>query len=70
MKRLVEYITENYTPKSISVAVLFVKPGRVDIPVRQYYAWEMDNDDLLVGYGMPWENKYRNLPFIAKLKNQ
>lgn len=68
MKRLVQFITENYTPKSVSVAVLFVKPGRVDIPVKQFYAFEMENDDLLIGYGMPWENKYRNLPYIAKLK--
>ncbi len=68
MKRLVQFILENYTPKSVSVAVLFVKPGRVDIPVRQYYAYEMENDDLLIGYGMPWENKYRNLPYVAKLK--
>lgn len=68
MKRLVQFITENYTPKSVSVAVLFVKPGRVDIPVKQFYAFEMENDDLLIGYGMPWENKYRNLPYIAKLQ--
>ena len=68
MKRLVQFILENYTPKSVCVAVLFVKPGRVDIPVRQYYAYEMENDDLLIGYGMPWENKYRNLPYVAKLK--
>ncbi len=68
MKRLVAYLQENFAPKSISVAILFVKPGRVDIPVKQYYACEMVNDDLLIGYGLPWENKYRNLPFIAKLK--
>ncbi|WP_392561075.1 phosphoribosyltransferase family protein [Orbus sturtevantii] len=67
MKRLVKFISENYTPKSISVAILFVKPSRIAIPVRQYYAYEMVNDDLLIGYGMPWENKYRNLPYVAKL---
>ncbi len=69
MKRLVAYLQENFAPKSISVAILFVKPGRVDIPVKQYYACEMVNDELLIGYGMPWENKYRNLPFVAKLKH-
>lgn len=67
MKRLVEFIAENYAPASVSVAVLFVKPGRVTIPVKQYYALEMENDDLLIGYGMPWGNKYRNLPYVAKL---
>jgi len=67
MKRLVDYIQGNFQPASVSVAVLFVKPGRVNIPVKQYYAYEMENDDLLVGYGMPWDNKYRNRPNVAKL---
>ncbi len=67
MKRLVEHIQENYQPASLSVAVLFVKPGRVEIPVTQYFAYEMDGDDLLIGYGMPWENKYRNRPNITEL---
>lgn len=70
MKRLVDYLLDNFQPASLSVAVLFVKPGRVDIPVKQYYAYEMENDDLLIGYGMPWDNKYRNRPTIAKLLRQ
>ncbi|EHJ4975239.1 hypoxanthine phosphoribosyltransferase [Salmonella enterica] len=67
MKRLVEHILDNYKPASLSVAVLFVKPGRIDISVKQYYAYEMENDDLLIGYGMPWDNKYRNRPNISRL---
>lgn len=68
MKRIVDHIKNNYHPASVSVAILFVKPGRITIPVKQYYAYEMDNDDLMIGYGMPWENKYRNLPFVARLE--
>ncbi|MGU3412418.1 phosphoribosyltransferase [Enterobacteriaceae bacterium C34A] len=68
MRRLVEHLKTNYSPKSVSVAILFVKPGRVLIDAKQYYALEVDNDDLLIGFGMPWENKYRNLPYVAKLK--
>lgn len=68
MKRLVEYLSTTYSPKSLAIATLFVKPGRVDIPFRQFYAWEMENDDLLIGYGLPWENKFRNIPYISKLK--
>lgn len=67
MKRIVEFLAQNYSVKSISVATLFVKPGRVNIPVDQYFAYEMENDDLLVGYGLPWNDKYRNMPFISKL---
>lgn len=67
MRRLVEHISTAYHPKSVSIATLFVKPGRVDIPVRQFYAYEMESDDLLIGYGLPWNDKFRNIPYISKL---
>ena len=67
MKRLVEHIQSNYKVKSLSIATLFVKPSRVDIPVPQYYAYEMENDDLLVGYGLPWQDELRNIPYVSKL---
>ena len=67
MKRLVEHISSHYQAKSLSIATLIVKPSRVDIPVTQYYAYEMANDDLLVGYGLPWQDKLRNIPYISKL---
>ena len=66
MKRLVAHL-HAYQPASISVATLFVKPGRVDIPVRQYYGYEMDSDELLVGFGLPWQDRLRNLPYVAKV---
>lgn len=67
MKRLTEYLSNNFDIKSLSIATLFVKPSRVDIPVPQYFAYEMPNDELLVGYGLPWKDKSRNLPFISKV---
>ncbi|CAM3438249.1 phosphoribosyltransferase [Parendozoicomonas haliclonae] len=67
MKRLVEHLQANYPIKSLAIATLFVKPGRVDIPVTQHFAYEMENDDLLVGYGLPWQDKLRNVPYVSKL---
>ncbi|MFM2588933.1 phosphoribosyltransferase [Vibrio sp. TBV020] len=67
MKRLVDFLKSHYPINSLSVATLFVKPGRVDIDAQCYFAYEMDNDDLLVGYGLPWKGKYRNLPCVHKL---
>ncbi|MDC0612199.1 phosphoribosyltransferase family protein [Vibrio sp.] len=67
MKRLTEYLSNNFDIKYLSISTLFVKPSRVDIPVPQYFAYEMDNDELLVGYGLPWKDKSRNLPFISKV---
>lgn len=67
MKRLVTHIQDNYQLNSLSIATLFVKPSRVDITVPQFYAYEMANDDLLVGYGLPWEDRLRNVPYVSKL---
>ena len=67
MKRIVEYMASSFGVLSVSIATLLMKPGRVDIPVKQYFAYEMENDDLLVGYGLPWQDRYRNIPFVSKL---
>ena len=67
MKRLIQYLSDNHGLKSLSIATLFVKPSRVNIPVPQYFAYEMSNDDLLVGYGLPWQDKLRNIPYVSKL---
>ena len=67
MKRLIEYLSTNYRVNSLSTATLFVKPSRIDIQVPQYFAYEMENDDLLVGYGLPWQDKLRNIPYLSKL---
>ncbi|MDO5627233.1 MAG: phosphoribosyltransferase family protein [Mobilicoccus sp.] len=65
MKRLVEHLRTAYSPASLAIATLLVKPSRVDIPVEQFFGYEMETDDLLVGYGLPWENTHRNLPYIS-----
>ncbi|WP_236631454.1 hypothetical protein [Endozoicomonas numazuensis] len=64
-----EFISQEHESESesVSIATLLVKPGRVSIPVDQHFAYEMDNDDLLIGYGLSWKDKHRNIPFIAKL---
>lgn len=67
MKRLAAFIAQDFDIKSLAIATLFVKPNRVDIPFTQHYGYEMENDDLLVGYGLPWNNKLRNVPYISKL---
>ncbi|MCA2018225.1 hypoxanthine phosphoribosyltransferase [Vibrio tritonius] len=67
MKRILAYLQQQFAPKSIAVATLFVKPGRVSLAAQQYYGYEMSNDDLLIGYGLPWNDYHRNLPYIAKL---
>jgi hypoxanthine phosphoribosyltransferase len=55
-------------PKSIEVVALIVKSGarRRGVPIR-YTGFELD-DGFLVGFGMDYAEKYRNLPYVARLK--
>lgn len=54
-------------PASLEVCVLFDKPRRrlVDIPVK-YKGFDLP-DRFVVGYGLDYREKYRNLPFVGLL---
>ena len=65
---LVEYLnTKN--PKSIKITTLLSKPSRrlVDVPV-DYIGFTIE-DKFVLGFGLDFEQKYRNLPYIAYVKN-
>jgi hypoxanthine phosphoribosyltransferase len=57
-------------PASLEVCVLFDRPYRrlIDIPLA-YHGFELP-DDFVVGYGLDANNHYRNLPFVATLKER
>lgn len=54
-------------PKSIRVCALLSKPERriVDIPIH-YVGFQIPNK-YVVGYGLDYQQKYRNLPYLAVL---
>ncbi len=55
-------------PASLEVCVLFNKPDRrlIDIPLK-YKGFDLP-DQFVVGYGLDYREKYRNLPFVGLLK--
>lgn len=55
-------------PASLRVCTLLSKPCRrvVDVPL-DYIGFEIP-DDFVLGYGLDYDEKYRNLPFIGVLK--
>lgn len=57
-------------PASLKIAVLLDKKERreVDVPL-DYTGFEIPNK-FVVGYGLDYENKYRNLPYIAIFKKK
>lgn len=55
-------------PKSIKICTLLNKEGRRIINVKvDYYGFKIPNT-FVVGYGLDYEEKYRNLPYIGILK--
>ncbi len=67
LKTLKELLTEK-RPASIEVATLLDKPERrkVDVSV-EYVGFEIP-DEFVLGMGLDYEQKYRNLPYIGIMK--
>ena len=58
---------ESREPASLEVCALLTKPERreIDVPVR-YVGFEIPNR-FVVGYGLDFAERYRNLPYVAVL---
>jgi len=55
-------------PKSMKTACLLSKPSRRKVDVQVEYIGFTIEDYFVVGYGLDYAEKYRNLPFIAILE--
>lgn len=55
-------------PASIKLCALLDKPDRRTKPVRADYSGFSIPDAFVVGYGLDYAEKYRNLPYIGILK--
>ncbi len=56
-------------PRSVRTACLLSKPSRRQVDVRVDYIGFTIEDHFVVGYGLDYAERYRNLPHIAILKN-
>ncbi len=55
-------------PASIRLATLLDKPSRRTKPVQANYVGFSVPDKFVVGYGLDYDERYRNLPYIGILK--
>lgn len=55
-------------PASLEICVLFNKPTKrlIEIPIR-YKGFDLP-DQFVVGYGLDYRERYRNLPYVGLLK--
>jgi hypoxanthine phosphoribosyltransferase len=58
---------ESREPETLEVCALLTKPSRreIDVPVR-YVGFEIPNK-FVVGYGLDFAERYRNLPYVGVL---
>ena len=55
-------------PASIRLCTLMDKPGRRVKPIKADYVGFTIPDAFIVGYGLDYAEKYRNLPYVGVLK--
>ncbi len=55
---------------SISVVALFDKPARRKVDIKADYVGFLLPDEFIVGYGLDYAEKYRNLPYVGILKRE
>jgi hypoxanthine phosphoribosyltransferase len=64
------YLTRNLesrTPASLEICALLTKPERREIDVHvRYTGFEIPNE-FVIGYGLDFGERYRNLPYVAVL---
>ena len=61
-------VLERRNSLSITVVALFDKPGRRTVDLEPDYKGFTLPDAFVVGYGLDYAQKYRNLPYIGILK--
>ncbi|HIV79696.1 MAG TPA: hypoxanthine phosphoribosyltransferase [Candidatus Avanaerovorax faecigallinarum] len=68
LKFLKEYL-EDRNPKSVKICTLLDKPSRRKAEVYADYIGFTVDDLFIIGYGLDYDQKYRNLPYVGYLEN-
>lgn len=57
-------------PKSVKICTAFDKPSRRKVDINIEYEGIVVPDEFIVGYGLDFAGKYRNLPDVCTLKKE
>ena len=61
-------LLQQRNPASIRICTFLDKPERRTANIKADYVGTMVPDEFVVGYGLDYDEKYRNLPFVGVLK--
>lgn len=64
----IKELLESRGPRSIRIATLLDKPSRRKVDLQADYIGFSVADEFVIGYGLDYDEKYRNLPYIGILK--
>ena len=68
LKYLKEYLSDR-NPRSVRICTMLDKPSRrKNDLVADYIGFEVE-DLFIIGYGLDYDQKYRNLPYISYLES-
>ena len=71
--RTLSYLMEmlrDRKPASLRLCTLLDKPSRRVVPVNVDHVGFQIPDEFVVGYGLDYDQKYRNLPYVGVLKEE
>ena len=66
--RYIMEMLEAREPSSVKICTLLDKPERRQVSVAPAYVGFTVPDEFVIGYGLDYDEKYRNLPYIGVLK--
>ncbi len=66
LSRIIQVI-RGHKPLSIKICVLLNKEARREVEIVPDYCCFEIEDKFVVGYGLDFDNRYRNLPYVAVL---
>ena len=67
LKHLRDYLKER-NPKDVKICTLLDKPARRVIDLKPDYIGFTVDDLFVIGYGLDYDQRYRNLPYISYLE--
>lgn len=66
-KFLMDYLTEQFQPETLKLACFLDKPSRRVVEMNPDYTGFTIDDLFVVGYGLDYAEKYRELPYLGEL---
>lgn len=68
-KFFLDYLQEQFAPQTLKLAAFLDKPSRRVVKIDPDYTGFKISDLFVVGYGLDFAEKYRELPFLGEMLN-